>query len=602
MHSRLLTSAFVIAVFAAAPVAAQGTTIFRDVRVFDGTRMIDAQDVLVEGGRVAKLGRELAAPAGAITIDGRGKTLLPGLIDAHTHSWGEALRTALIFGVTTELDMFTDAKSAHTVRTEQKEGRANERADLFSAGTLVTAPKGHGTEYGMPIPTIASPDSAQAFVDARIAEGSDYIKVVYDDGHAYGLSLPTLDKPTMRAVIEAAHRRGKLAVVHIGDLASAREAIEAGADGLVHLFVDKEPDAGFGKFVADHRAFVTPTLTVLMSITGTGGGAPLATDPRILPFLSRMDRTMLTQGFPPRAGAPARSYAAAEATVKQLRSAGVPILAGTDAGNPGTSHGAALHRELELLVKAGLPPAEALAAATSVPARVYRLPDRGRIAPGLRADLVLVNGDPTADITTTRDIEGVWKGGVRADRDGFARTIAAAAAAMARAPEGAASGLVSDFEGDSVTARFGAGWSVTTDAMASGKSEAAMKIATGGAAGSSRALSITGTISPALPYAWGGAMFSPGPQMMAPANLATRKEIAFWAKGDGSTYRVMMFAESKGYTPLTQTFVAGPEWKEFTFPLSAFGGTDGRDIMALMFVGGPKPGPFNFQIDNVHFR
>jgi hypothetical protein len=63
-----------------------------------------------------------------------------------------------------------------------------------------------------------------------------------------------------------------------------------------------------------------------------------------------------------------------------------------------------------------------------------------------------------------------------------------------------------------------------------------------------------------------------------------------------------MFAESKGYTPLTQTFVAGQEWKEFVFPLSAFGGTDGRDIMALMFVGGPKPGPFAFQVDNVQFR
>jgi hypothetical protein len=507
-----------------------------------------------------------------------------------------------MFGVTTELDMFTDAKAASAARAEQAAGKANARADIFSAGTLVTAPKGHGTEYGMPIPTIASPDSAQGFVAARIAEGSDFIKIVYDDGHAYGLSIPTLGKETMRAVIEAAHRRGKLAVVHIGDLAGARDAINAGADGLVHLFVDRAPDAEFGKFVAAHNAFVTPTLTVLMSITGKSGGAPLTTDPRIVPFLSKTDRTALAQGFPPRAGAPAKSYEAAEMTVSQLRSAGVPILAGTDAGNPGTSHGAALHRELELLVKAGLTNTEALAAATSVPAKAYRLADRGRIAAGMRADLVLVSGDPSNDITATRAIEGVWKAGVRAEREGFAQAVAAATAAMEREPGGAASGLVSDFDGDTINANFGAGWAITTDGMAGGKSEAAMNVTKGGANESAGALAITGTISAALPYAWGGAMFSPGPQMMAPANLATKKEVRFWAKGDGKTYRVMIFAESKGYTPLMQSFVTGSEWKEYVFPLSAFGGIDGHDLMALMFVGGPQPGPFAFQVDDVRFR
>ena len=77
----------------------------------------------------------------------------------------------------------------------------------------------------------------------------------------------------MRAVIEAAHKRQKLAVVHIGTLADARAAIDAGADGLVHLFVDKDPDPEFGKFVAAHKAFVIPTLVVLKSVTGVGGGA-----------------------------------------------------------------------------------------------------------------------------------------------------------------------------------------------------------------------------------------------------------------------------------------------------------------------------------------
>jgi imidazolonepropionase-like amidohydrolase len=155
---------------------AQGATVFRGVRVFDGTRILDAQDVLVEGGRIARLGRSLTIPGGAIAVDGKGKTLLPGLIDSHTHTWGDTPRTALMFGVTTELDMFTEVGLARQLRAEQAAGKATARADLYSAGTLVTAPKGHGTEYGMQIPTITLPDSAQAFVDARIAEGSDYIK------------------------------------------------------------------------------------------------------------------------------------------------------------------------------------------------------------------------------------------------------------------------------------------------------------------------------------------------------------------------------------------------------------------------------------------
>jgi imidazolonepropionase-like amidohydrolase len=529
-------------------------------------------------------------------------------MDAHTHSYGDAGRAALAFGVTTELDMFSVVESVRKAHAEQAAGPVTDRADLLSAGTLVTAPNGHGTEYGVRIPTITSPDSAQAFVDARLAEGSDWIKIVYDDGHTYGLSFATLSKETMRAVIAAAHRRGRLAVVHVGDLAGARDAIDAGADGLAHLFVDRDPDPAFGRFVAEHRAFAIPTLTVLMSITGVGGGATLTSDARVAAYLSRTDSMTLAAGFPRRAGAPPVSYAAAQAAVRQLRAAGVPILAGTDAGNPGTAHGAALHRELELLVEAGLTPAEALAAATSAPARALRLTDRGRIAPGLRADLLLVSGDPTADILATRAIAGVWKQGARVDRDAYARAMAETRLAGTRAPAGseAGGGLVSDFEhpgpDGAPTAAFGAGWMVTNDARAGGKSAAQLRVVDGGAGGSARSLAITGTISPAFAQAWAGAMFSPGAQPFAPADLSAKKELRFLARGDGKTYRVMLFAESKGYVPLTQTFVAGSEWKEYTFPLSAFGGIDGKGVMALVFAGGPQPGDFSLAVDDVRFR
>ncbi|MBC7791232.1 MAG: CIA30 family protein [Anaerolineae bacterium] len=580
---------------------APAITLIRNANVFDGIRLLERQDVLVRDGKIASIGRGLPVPAGARVLDAVGKTLLPGFIDSHTHTFGDALREAAIFGVTTELDMFTDAGMARTMRAQQLAGKAEARADLFSAGTLVTAPKGHGTQFGMAIPTITSPDSAQAFVDARLAEGSDWIKIVFDDGSAYGRVIPTVDAATMRAVIEASHHRGKLALVHIGTLAGARAAIQAGADGLVHLFIDRDPDPGLGKLIAARGAFVIPTLTVLKSVTGTAGGATLPDDPRLAPYLGVNARAALKQIFPQRPGAPSRSYAAAEATVRQLRAARVVILAGTDAANPGTAHGASMHGELELLVLAGLTPLEALAAATSAPAAAFRLKDRGRIAKGLRADLVLVNGDPTRDISATRDIAQVWKGGVPIDRETFAKAVTAAQVAVGRAPKGLEGGLVSDFESGTMSALFGTALMESVDSYAGGKSTGKVQIVDGGAQGSAKALSITGTISPVLAYAWSGAMWSPGAQPMAPANLSSKRELRFWTKGDGQTYRVLVFAQSKGMIPLVQTFVAGTAWTEVVLPWSAFG-IDGSDVMGIVFAGGPAPGAFAFQIDDLRLR
>ncbi len=606
--ARAATAAITVATLAnsaiaqSSPPSSSNPLLFRNVRIFDGIRVVAGQDVLVENGRIGKVGRGLGASARTEVIDGTGKTLLPGLIDSHTHVWPGSLESAIAFGVTTELDMFSDTARAKQARAEQSAGTAAARADMLSAGTLVTVPKGHGTEYGQAIPTIAAPSEAQAFVDARIAEGSDYIKIIYDDGHTYGMSVPTLTRETMRAVIAAAHARHKLAVVHIGDLAGARDAIDAGADGLAHLFIDKAPDPDFAAYVARHGAFVVPTMSVLESIAGLHGGADLTKDARLAPYLSRTDVSMLTQTFPRRPGAPATTYAGAVETVRALKKAGVAILAGTDAGNPGTTHGASLHGELELLVQAGLTPAEALAAATSIPAKTFGLGDRGRVAPGLRADLVLVSGDPTVDITATRAIDGIWKQGVRFDRATFAGTLAAARDDAKRAPRGSETGLVSDFDAGTTAVSFGAGWAVSNDGMANGKSNATIAVVDSGAAGTPKALAISGTISPALAYAWAGAMFSPGAQMMAPVNLSSKKEIRFWARGDGQTYRVLVFAESKGFAPLTQTFVAGADWKEYAFPFSAFGGIDGHDLMAVIFAGGPTPGPFSFRIDDIRFR
>ena len=400
------------AILLALPLAAQQTAI-TNVRLFDGTKVIPHATVVIDGTRISAAGANVAVPRNAKVIDGTGKTLLPGLIDSHTHVFPGSLERALRFGVTTELDMFTSLRTLDPLRAEQAKGPVTNRADIYSAGTLVTVAGGHGSEY-FPIPTFKTGDDPQAFVDARIAEGSDYIKLIVETGEAYGMKLPTLSKSDLTALIAAAHNRGKMAVVHVSTLAGARDAVDAGADALVHIFADKMPDAGFAAFVAAHHAFVVPTLTVNESTTGIASGTSLITDSHLAPYLNADEMTNLKVAFPTAKGL---SLGNAFAAVRQLKAAGVPILAGTDAPNPGTAHGASMHRELELLVKSGLTPTEALIAATATPAKQFKLDDRGRIAAGLRADLLLVDGDPSQRIGDLRHVDQVMSDGVLMDGD-----------------------------------------------------------------------------------------------------------------------------------------------------------------------------------------
>jgi len=394
---------------------------FSDVRLFDGEQTIPKTSVFIESGVVTSIGDRTMNLAGVEQIDGTGRTLLPGLIDSHVHAWGpleRVLAKALRFGVTTELEMHCDGDGLVPVN-EIRAADRSELADIRSSGVAVTVPGGHGAEYGFEVPTLSDPEKAQEFVDARIGEGADYIKIIFGDSRG---SLATMTPVLLRAAAEAAHRRGRLALAHIESYNTAVGALDGGCDGLAHTFADTLAH-DFGVFVASHRAFVVPTLTVLESICDGPSGARLIGDQRFAPYLSDFDKRMLVTSFDQvnrQLGRVApkwfREYSVAEASVRQLRAAGVPLLAGTDAPNPGSTHGASLHRELELLVRAGLSVTEALAAATSVPARIFGLRDLGRVAPGMRADLLLVDGDPTRDVTETRNIFGIWKGGATVKR------------------------------------------------------------------------------------------------------------------------------------------------------------------------------------------
>jgi imidazolonepropionase-like amidohydrolase len=159
--------------------------------------------------------------------------------------------------------------------------------------------------------------------------------------------------------------------------------------------------------------FVIPTLEMLQMACGVATGRPLLSDPHIGPRLDDAARRMLdAPGWADDSGRDC--WAHVVESMSLLRGA-TPLLAGTDAGNDGVTHGASLHRELELLVQAGLTPVEALRAATSAPTAAFRdIADRGKIAPGARADLLLVEGDPTTDILATRAIMRVYVRGTRA--------------------------------------------------------------------------------------------------------------------------------------------------------------------------------------------
>ena len=316
------------------------------------------------------------------------------------------------FGVTTLLDM---ALMDPVLERALREAAATRRdvADLRSAGILATSPRGHGTQYGIAIPTISSADDADAFVAARKRDGSDYLKIVLNGARTAASGMTNLDEASVSALVRAAHSRSLLVVAHAETVADVLIAVNSGVDGLAHVWREPDPSPDVAAQVVRRGMFVSPTIAVFDGFV-SGSGAALAADPRLAPFVSDAVRTRLLR--PPTPTLPI-DVESRLATVRGLRMAGARLLAGTDGGSvTPTVHGLSLHRELELLVKAGLRPTEALRAATAAAADAFRLTDRGRIVAGRRADLVMVRGDPTTDITATRDIMRVWRSGVEFDR------------------------------------------------------------------------------------------------------------------------------------------------------------------------------------------
>jgi imidazolonepropionase-like amidohydrolase len=359
-----------------------------NVRVFDGRQLQPPGTVVIDGARI---GTGLAG-AGAEVIDGEGGVLLPGLIDAHVHLKDrDTLGRLAVAGVTTALDMACGPPAL----VDSLRGVAG-LTDIRSAGTPAIAPGSLHARF--PVigarGAISGADQAAGFVAARVAEGSDYIKIVVGSPGA------DHDQATLDALTAAAREHGRLSVAHAASYHAAEKAQRAQVSVLTHVPLDRALDeAAAASARADDRILI-PTLVMMAG-------------------LARV------------AVRPGMDYGAARASVTVMYRAGVPILAGTDAHDTGANdtgandtgandiagpaavpHGSSLHHELELLVDAGLTTVDALRAATTRPARYFGLADRGVVEPGRRADLVLIDGDPLHDIKATQAIRRVWCAGI----------------------------------------------------------------------------------------------------------------------------------------------------------------------------------------------
>lgn len=359
-----------------------GSLSIKNARVFDGEALSEPRTVFVTDGVISD-----TATVGSETFDAEGGTLLPGLIDGHLHiDRPEQAATLAHWGVTTALDM--GAKDPSVI--DGLRGSAGV-ADIRTAGFPAAPITGtHIARLGYPASAgISAPGEAAAWVAARIAAGSDFIKLLLEPPIP-GQPEP-LSSEAAAAIVMAAHAAGKKVIAHTTTGATAALAVQAGVDAITHT--------PLGEVLSDEFAHELATRGVVA-----------------IPTLSLMSAMATNWPFPVRP--PTVDFANALATIALFRRAGVTIVAGTDANaHPATPaqppHGESLHGELELMVSAGLTPVEALRASTSTAADFFDLDDRGRIAPTLRADLVLVGGDPTTDISATRDIRTVWIAGER---------------------------------------------------------------------------------------------------------------------------------------------------------------------------------------------
>ena len=350
-----------------------------DAHIVDPARQeIRRGNLLILAGRVA--GEPAAAPEDfqGTTLDASGKWVIPGLVDLHTHSYGnmapgnvfDAPGTAVIAermlaaGVTAFLDLFGGEDGLYALRERQRAGEAP-GADLFASLSCLTATKGHCTEYGTPTRTMDSPAEARGVVTDLAQRRPDVVKIVY----APTGRMPSIDKATLAAAIATASKNGIQTVIHVESWQDVWDAAEAGASAVTHVPDDEPVPEKVKRLMAERGVRHIPTLAVQTDFRHFLA-EPSPLDSPLARAVAPAHVLAAYRDYQPSERAHAHASGAAErearvlASVKALSDAGVTMLAGTDSGNFGTIQGFSVHRELLKLVQAGLTPWQALAAAT----------------------------------------------------------------------------------------------------------------------------------------------------------------------------------------------------------------------------------------------
>ena len=425
----------------------------RDVSVLDVEAgvLVRHRDVLLVGERVSRVAAAgaVSPPPGAATIAGGGATLLPGLIDMHGHVGGNPappwvggmpdldanLRAYLYCGVTTILDPADIASQIFPRRERVRRGELL-GPTIYAAGPMFTAPGGHPVPVLRQlapwwlrwylIPRLAmqvdTPEEARRAVDEVVGKGADVIKLGVD--HLPD-QAPRIGGEVLAAVVDEARRRGVRAVAHIGTVEDALDAARAGVAAWMHgVYKERIPDETVPVLAAFQIPMVATTVVFeSYALIGQGPRAPTPLERETAPadILAAFDHVPASYDFSffgPYLEKMRGQRQAWRDNVNRLHEAGVTILAGSDM-QAGVFPGAGLHRELHLLAESGLTPAQAIRAATLDAARFLadgKEPDFGVVAEGKRADLLLVDGDPTRDLDALARIRAVIKGGVVLER------------------------------------------------------------------------------------------------------------------------------------------------------------------------------------------
>jgi imidazolonepropionase-like amidohydrolase len=437
-----------LALFIASPAFAQ-TTIYEGATLIrgDGTPAIEDSAFIVQNGTITRVGRaeDVKAPPGAARVDLTGKTVMPTLIDIHTHTgfqkgatyrpenYGrdaiiDDLNRALYFGVSAVVSEGIDpGDAAFKIREDQAADRVG-GARLFTAGRGMGAPNagpGADTYKGIAY-DVTTEAEGRRDVRELAAQKVDFMKIWVDDRNG---RAPELSPPLYRAIIDEAHTHGIRVNAHVFYLADAKGLVAAGIDGFTHLARDKEMDDEVVQAIVKRRVVIMPTLQ------NTERGRNTAPPPSLAAWLNGPARDAIGAGlvakilsaYDGRAAAQASAarerYAILQRSLARLSAAGARIVLGGDTGLQDDPFGFAEHRELELMVEAGMTPMQAIVAATSSGAEYLRLRKTGILAPGKQADFIVLDANPLDDITNTRRIAQIFLKGRPVDRDALRRRL-----------------------------------------------------------------------------------------------------------------------------------------------------------------------------------